>query len=245
MISRPSKPLEGFRATTAAVRQRLGELSAATASAIELLEEAEQGARRLLSSIRDLAPYPRSLATRVAAVESDLEEIVESKGGAGANRLDALRDELGVSLAALRRAARRPPETLTRAVRAFFSGDYDAVLELTQEVVYGNDSRSRSHRCLLRAAARHAIWLLGGERDDSLRKLAVDEIVVCTNVDSQLTPSPRFFSPRFVDFHAATRAALSETAGIDSTAGGGAADDPPSAADTEPAVGEAGAERGR
>ena len=220
--------LAQFEDTLVMARRSLGELNAATASALEQLEQAEESARRVLRSIRDLAPYSRTLGLQVATVERNLKEIEVSKSGAGANRLATLRDELTVSLAGLRRAARRPPESLTQAVEAFFSGNYATVLELTEEVAYSRDSRSRSHRCLLRGASQHALWILGGEEDETLRDLACQEIRICVETDSDLVPAVKFFSPRFVQFHSAL---LAEIAAASEA--------------TQQAVEDAGAEDGR
>ncbi|MEM7351051.1 MAG: hypothetical protein AAF657_09615 [Acidobacteriota bacterium] len=201
-----------LESTITAARQSLGDLNAATDAAREQLEQAAESARRVLRSIRDLAPFPKGLTARVAAVESQLGKITENLPTAGANRLDTLRDELTVSLAALRRAARRPPETLTRAAEAYFNGAYDSVLELTEEVAYARDSRARSHRCLLRSGARYALWVLGGEQDEPLLELAGEEIRSCLEIDPPLPPNPKFYPPRFVEFHAATLEAIARAA---------------------------------
>ena len=195
------KALAAFEATVATSRQRLGELNAETASALETLEQAQESARRVMRSIYDLKPYPQRLAARVATVESLLTTIDESKSGAGANQLQTLTDELTVALASVRRSARRPPEKLTRAAEAFFGGRFAEVLEISAEEDFARDARSRSHLCLLRSASQHALWILGGERDEALLELSASELAPCHEIDPALPPPPKYFSPRFVAFY--------------------------------------------
>ncbi len=213
--------LTALNNTLASARRSLGALNAATAAALEQLEEVEQGARSVLRSISDLAPYPRRLGSRVAAVNRTLNEIKQSKSSSSAMRLTELQDQLSVSLRALRRAARRPPEPLTRAVEAFLSGSYEDALVLLEDPSLADNERAIPHLCLLRAASRHALWVLGGEQDEALRELAAESIMVCAPSEPDpseaprpsapaassaagMTPSLKFFSPRFIEFHGAT-----------------------------------------
>ncbi|MCP3959578.1 MAG: hypothetical protein GY719_17150 [bacterium] len=198
--------MNAVEACVVGARERLGELNAATADALEKVQDAEQSARRVLRSISSLAPYPRRLGASVAAVDQVLASIVESKAGAGANKLSALTDELTVAVAALRRAARRPPEKLARAAEAFFGGEPQTSLDLLVEADFSRDRRARSHACLLRAASRHALWVLGGEQDEDLIELAGLDLSACERTEPPV-PTVSFFSPRFVEFHRATLAA--------------------------------------
>ena len=213
--------LSEFDSVLAAGRQRLGDLNAATAAALEQLEEAEQGARSRLRSVSDLAPFPRRLARRVSAVELKLKEVSESKSGASAQRLIELTAELGDSVKSLRRAARRPPRELSQAVEAFLSGSYEESLSLLDAPRLAKDPRTKPHQCLLRAAAHYGLWVLGGERDDATRDLAVEAIAACAEpADAKKPsepPSTRFFSPRFVDFHVGTLNALARAAELEAT----------------------------
>ena len=201
-----TQSMSAVEACVAAARARLGELNTATAGALEQVQETEQSARRVLRSISDLAPYPRQLGLKAATVERTLELIVERKAGAGANELEVLREELTVALTALRRAARRPPKKLNQAAEAFFGGELETALELLRDVDFSRDLRARSHACLLRAASRHALWVLDGERDEELVALAARDLTAC-EATKPPAPSSKFFSPRFVEFHRATLAA--------------------------------------
>ncbi len=216
-----SSALTELNAALTDARRRLGELNAATAAALEQLEEIEQRARRFLRSISDLAPYPRRLGLRAAAVERHLATVRESKSGSSPQQLATLGDDLNGALNALRRAARRPPGELTRAVEAFLQGSYTEALALLEVPALIDDERTRPHVCLIRAASQHALWVLGGEQDESLRDLAAEAITACNGSEPETEPSEpetepsilpneRFFSPRFVEFHAATLVAQSD-----------------------------------
>ena len=200
--------LSELNATLTDARQRLGELNAATATALEQLEDVEQSARRTLRSISDLAPYPKRLGARVAAVERKLKEIRENKSGSSAQRLTELTSELGDSHRSLRRAARRPPKELAQAVDAFLTGSYADALSLLETPSLNDDARVKPHVCLIRAASQHALWVLGGEQDTSLHDVAIEAITACAEgeatADAPLPLSAKFFSPRFIDFHGAT-----------------------------------------
>jgi len=210
--TRANQALSDFDATVSAARQRLGEVGAATASALQDLKEVENEAQRTLKSIADLAPYPRRLGSRVATVQRKLSEITDQQTGAGTERLDALRNELAAALASLKRSARRPPVVLRQAVEAFFGNRFQEVLDLTEETDFRRNKAARSHLCLLRSASRHSLWILGGQSDEQLLSLATAEIETCSEIEPPLLPSPKFFSPRFVEFHTESRADVARDA---------------------------------
>ncbi len=103
-----------------------------------------------------------------------------------------------------RRSSRSPPAKLDQAVDAYFSGDYDTAIRLVSESSF-RQRKARAHALLLRAAARYALFLLGGETDYALRGQATEDVVACKGIDSELTPEEDIFSPRFRDFFAAAR----------------------------------------
>ena len=101
---------------------------------------------------------------------------------------------------------------LTQAAEAFFANRFEEVLSLTESASFGKNMAARSHLCLLRSASRHSLWILGGESDEQLLDLATADIETCSEIEPPLLPSPRFFSPRFVDFHTASLADLAKAA---------------------------------
>lgn len=188
-----------FDEVARAARARLNELSEATTDAIEELEHAEKVARRLLGELTALAPYPAQLGQRVAAVESDLEAVTSNKGSARPEELAKLKEALLVSLTQLQSAAKGPPKVLTDAADAYLRGEFEGVVEILKGTSF-NDPRAAGHVCLLRAASRHALWMLGGEQDADLMEQAAADAVACHQLKPPPQIPPRFFSPRFVRF---------------------------------------------
>lgn len=88
----------------------------------------------------------------------------------------------------------------------FFSGDYGATIEQLAplDTPQAMAPAASAHGHLLRAAARYALFLLGGEQDFTLRGGAIEDILACRTADAELEPG-ELFSPRFRDFFTATR----------------------------------------
>ncbi len=198
--------LAELKATRADARRRLGELNAAIAAALEQLEVVEDGARKLLRSVADLAPYPRRLGSRVAAVDQILKQIAETESAANPQQLSEMAGELTDAMAALRRASRRPPRELSQAVEAYLNGSYEDALALVDDDHLKRSAQARPYVCLIQAASHHGLWVLGGERDDAARDLAVEAINGCAESTPDEEPpslplSSKIFSPRFVDFY--------------------------------------------
>ncbi|MCP4656958.1 MAG: hypothetical protein GY856_16225 [bacterium] len=204
-----------FDAVASDARARLNEFSEATTSAIVELEHAERVARRLLGELTELAPYPEQLGRRVAAVESDLEAVTSNKGLARPEELAELKETLLVSLTRLQSAAKGPPRVLTDAAEAYLRGEFEGVVEILAERNF-NDSRAAGHTCLLRAASRHALWMLGGEQDAELAEQAAADVAACNQLQPPPEIPPRFFSPRFVRFYQEKVQALAEAPPEDS-----------------------------
>jgi hypothetical protein len=95
-----------------------------------------------------------------------------------------------------------PASGLRTALNAFLSGDYQAVQRASTS---GMDPRSAAHTLLLRAAARHSLFLLGGERDPGLQTQAQADVREARRLLSTIRPTQTFFSPRFVRFFEQTR----------------------------------------
>ena len=102
------------------------------------------------------------------------------------------------------RRPRRPPAKLRQAAGAYLSGDYEAVVTGLAEIQF-RQRKTRAHALLLRAAARYAQFLLGGETDYALRGQAAEDVTACKAAAPDLEPAEELFSPRFRDFFAAAR----------------------------------------
>ncbi|HEY7412784.1 MAG TPA: hypothetical protein VII13_18735 [Vicinamibacteria bacterium] len=136
-----------------------------------------QGAARQLEGVRREATARREAAARAAEKR--------------------LQDELRAANAAP--GAGAPPAPLFLAAGAYFEGRY----QLAQEMLAGPAAlggRAGAQALLLRAAARHALYLIGGEADDTLKQAALSDVASCRKRDPAFAPDPRFFSPRFRDF---------------------------------------------
>ncbi len=101
------------------------------------------------------------------------------------------------------RSPRRPSAKLRQAANAYFAGDYETAITLLESRF--TSRKSRAHALLLRAAARYALFLLGGETDYAQRGTAAEDVAACRRADPSLEPAEDLFSPRFRDFFAATR----------------------------------------
>lgn len=192
--------LQGLRRIISEARQELGEINAATAEALEGLEEGETAARHALRSVDDLAPLPRGLASRYADVERLLATIADRRDVAQARELVELKAELAELVEQLESAARRPPWRLFQAVEAFLAGQYQEVLDTLGDVRY-RDRRAALHLCVLKAASRHALFVLGGEAEPALVDEARAEVVACHERYPSFEPDRKFFSPRFIAFY--------------------------------------------
>lgn len=102
-------------------------------------------------------------------------------------------------LSRVARASREPPLQLMTAAASYFTGDYRHVLTLLENISFP-DARATSHALLLRAAARHALYFLGGRKDRHLLELAASDAHGCHRVDATLRPLRTAFPPNFAEF---------------------------------------------
>lgn len=188
-----------FDAVAADAESRLVALQNEASSALERLQKLEQQAQAELAAAAYLAPYPPELARRLEALQGALRAVADGKDKASPAGLTALRGQLEEELKRFSLAAQPPPESLRTAVAAFFGGDYERVLAVLAAETY-RDPRAVAQACLLRAASRHALWVLGGESDAALAAALVDDVARCRALEKPPVISARFFSPRFVRF---------------------------------------------
>jgi len=226
-----------LQAIDSEARQQLSALDEAVREASGKLEDVEAGARRVLRSLADLKPYPPQLARRAATMEKDLAAAAEARESTDPEQLVELQDRLTVSLSQLKRAAQRPPLKLVEAFQAYSVGEFEAVIEILDSGRWR--PRASAHACLLKAAARHALFLLDGEDQNELLVAARTDIAQCQAGSAPLEPSEQYFSPRFLAFRLQTieRLAAGEGGGDEegdvespSAAADGNADSEPAAA---------------
>ena len=95
-----------------------------------------------------------------------------------------------------------PPAGLVNAARAYFDGRYrEAAAQLAGASYTG---KSGAQAMLFRAASRHALFVLGGEKNGTLETEARSDVQACRRLYPGFAPDPRFFSPRFTAFFKST-----------------------------------------
>jgi hypothetical protein len=92
-----------------------------------------------------------------------------------------------------------PPPSLVDAAASFFSGDYQRTVSVLEKASFG-EPRAKAQALLLRAAARYALFMVSGGKDEKLRALAAADAGECHRRDPKLTPARTAFSPGFADF---------------------------------------------
>ncbi len=97
--------------------------------------------------------------------------------------------------------SRKPPlpAGVLEAAQAYFDGDYRRAVELLERPAPGAAERARFYSALFRSAARHALFLLGGETESDLLAAAVEDLREARRLNSSFAPHPDAFSPRYVE----------------------------------------------
>ncbi len=194
-----------FEAIGRDAEARIAEIRERRQAGREALDRAAAAARSTLEATADLAPYPPQVGSRRSEVEQLVAESDRLAAEAPAAEAEALRERLATAVARLQGAAAPPPEELLSAADAFFAGDYDRTLELLDGARF-RDNRSVAHAHLLAAAARFALAAGAGDREEALLDEARRDVEACYRADPALRPAAEAFSPRFVEFFAATAA---------------------------------------
>ncbi|MEM8932115.1 MAG: hypothetical protein AAGE94_13125 [Acidobacteriota bacterium] len=193
-------------------KTRRAELDRVRSEALEALEAIETRTERTLRWAARLAPYPPNVQTAVTAIE-DLKQTIDGRRDeAEPEELERLRRDLDVARGRLAARVAAPPKPLVDAAEAYLGGEYqEAVSGLLValgrvaapdgEAVDATLDKPRAvyHALTLIAASRHALWSLGGERDDLLlsqveevvREAAVLDVPPSTQIGEQ------FFTPGF------------------------------------------------
>lgn len=92
-----------------------------------------------------------------------------------------------------------PPPELRAAARALFHADYEEVVHSLAGASFA-ERRATVTASLLLAAARYSLYLQGGGKDLQLRRQAGENVRTCHRLSPALSPDPKLFSPRFVQF---------------------------------------------
>ncbi|HEV7241852.1 MAG TPA: hypothetical protein VGQ36_21655 [Thermoanaerobaculia bacterium] len=86
---------------------------------------------------------------------------------------------------------------LTAAVRAYVEGQYDVTVSVLSEKPFA-DRAAAAEAALFRAAARDALYRIGGEKDDALRIAVESDLRIYRELRTNRQPDPRIFPPRFI-----------------------------------------------
>lgn len=92
-----------------------------------------------------------------------------------------------------------PPRDLIAGVDAYLRGDYAAALTVLQKARF-TDDRSRAQALLFRAAAAHALFVIGRGAEKSLEDRALSDAREYKRLQRNRAPDARVFSPAFVRF---------------------------------------------
>ncbi len=168
------------------------------ADASKRIDAQQARARQLLDETEYLEPYPPV----VGRARRDLERALEGARSVSDRDSEAMRRSaarIAAATEALRVAAQGPGRELTSAAEEFLSGSYENVIRALDGRPF-DDRRARSHAHLLLAASRFQLYLLGSENDERLLDAARIDVRKMYEVGVPLAPSPRTFSPRFIQF---------------------------------------------
>ena len=159
-----------------------------------------------LKSTEYLAPYPPRIEALRAQVEGLIAQVGELDPSAASEEITQLTTELSEALAALEETVVEPPQELQTAARAYLTGNYAQVIESLGEIT-PESARVSSQIHLLQAAALYALFRTDGGSDPELLEQARQEVVACHRLPvTPSKPSPRYFSPSFVEFFESQRA---------------------------------------
>ena len=185
--SRISEPAEQARST----------VDAATAADQLHLRQLASEAGTLLERLAGPAPENpgrlyRLQAGRLASLRSQALELLAG-GSVPASSASPLTARLTASLDALR---------LIAAAHYLFQGEPRNTLDLLDTTTDTEVERPlAAHRHLLRAAAHHQLYRLGGELDPDHRQQAAEAVRAARSLDPDLLPDATPFSPTFRVFY--------------------------------------------
>lgn len=143
-------------------------------------------------------------AERLASEQASADKLRREQETArveAASRDHAQRQRLAQEISRRAADARQPgpPLELRAAARALFRANYEEVVRSLAGVTFA-ERRAAVTASLLLAAARYSLYLQGGEKDLHLRRQAGENARTCRRLAPSLSPDPKLFSPRFVQF---------------------------------------------
>jgi len=196
-------------ATTTSKPSNTASVSPTVAPIDPALIAARQRLSALVFDARKLADGPRPLA-RAAASRAALQRAITTASSAGNSNsvksVQSAADTLTVAAADYRRLLSAPGEPdaqLADAVRAYIRGDYETTAALLERATF-QTPKARGQAALFRAAARHAMYTLDGEKNTGLRTQAIADLREYRRLN-KAQPDVRLFPPPFRRLYAETR----------------------------------------
>jgi hypothetical protein len=144
----------------------------------------------------DVAPAPRGApasepaATPPSSRQGSSREAGRQDAGVAAGRVPALR-EPALPVPDLETRAR-----LTTGIRAYLEGQYEVAVRVLDGQPFPGAAAAEA--ALFRAAAREALYRIGGEQDDALRAAFENDLRSYRDARPARKPDPRIFPPRFI-----------------------------------------------
>jgi hypothetical protein len=86
---------------------------------------------------------------------------------------------------------------LTTGIRAYLEGQYEIAVRILAGKPFA-DRGAAAEAALFRAAARDALYRIGGEKDDTLRAAVEADLRIYRELSPKRKPDPRIFPPRFI-----------------------------------------------
>jgi tetratricopeptide (TPR) repeat protein len=157
-----------------------------------------QKSRRLLASVpKDVsASESQTLRTRIKRAESLMSsQSVDDISTITSDLADATKD----LETWLRLRGSDVPRELVAGVEAYLRGDYAASVSALEGAMY-SDQRLLAQAMLFRAAALHALFVIGHSKDRSLMSRATRDVQQFKRLQRNALINARVFNPTFVEF---------------------------------------------
>ena len=183
--------LQSVAAQQVEIRATLNQLVVASVQALEGSEYLE--------------PYPPEVADYRRRVETLVARVGQLDTAATNDKLQGLATELERAILALETSTTAPPEELMLAAEAFLGGRYAQVLKVLS-TFESESTRAAAQAHLLRAASLFAQSRSQGQEQPELLDQARQQVLYSQSLDETApNPSPKVFSPRFIEFFEAQR----------------------------------------
>jgi hypothetical protein len=165
----------------ASLQEQMTTLLSQGASAVE-------NASTSASAYRELAQNINNVSRRYALAEQDWQNQQRLAQAAAEN-------EAAARAAAARRI---PPAKLKQVAEAYFAGNYQSAVELSNPDALEED-RAKIQALLFRAAANYKLYILSGEKNVQARQRSEDDIRSIKRLNKNFTPYIAAFSPKFLE----------------------------------------------